>query len=113
MSLYTLQFVRQKDRPEFIRQVYTGLQPGGAFILVEKVLGADARVDGIFVELYHAFKRQREFSADEVVEKALSLRGILVPDTVAENEARLHGAGFRTVDTFFRWCNWVGWLAIK
>jgi tRNA (cmo5U34)-methyltransferase len=112
-ALYTLQFVMPRDRPAFVGEIYDGLVPGGAFVLVEKILGTHPRTDGIFVELYHSFKRGSGFTHEQVVEKALSLRGVLVPDTAEEQEVRLKAAGFRTVDRFFGWYNWAGWLAVK
>lgn len=112
-AIFTLQFVPPRNRPAFVEQVYRGMVPGGAFVLVEKILGDDPFTDGVFVELYHAFKRNQGFTANQVVEKALSLRGVLIPDKVAEQERRLRTAGFRVVDRFFGWMNWAGWVAIK
>lgn len=112
-SIFTLQFTPQRDRPEFVRQVFEGLVPGGAFILVEKILGSDPFTNGLFVELYHEFKRKQGFTAEQVVEKALALRGVLTPDTAAENERRLREAGFRVVDRLYGWLNWAGWVAVK
>ena len=112
-SLWALQFCRKKDRQDFVAQSYEGMIPGGAFIVVEKVLGSDPVTNGIFVELYHTFKKNQGYSLDEIEKKAQSLRGVLVPDSVDEHAERLHRAGFRVVDQFFQWLNFAGWIAIK
>lgn len=112
-SLWALQFCRKKDRGDFVAQVYEGLIPGGAFVLVEKILGSDPVTNGIFVELYHNFKKHQGYTLDQIESKAHSLRGVLVPDSADENSERLHSAGFRVVDQFFQWLNFAGWVAIK
>lgn len=112
-SLWALQFCRKKDRHDFVAQIYEGMIPGGAFVVVEKVLGSDPVTNGIFVELYHTFKKNQGYSLAEIESKAQSLRGVLVPDSVDEHAERLHRAGFRVVDQFFQWLNFAGWIAIK
>lgn len=43
----------------------------------------------------------------------MDLKGVLVPLTAKWNEMMLHEAGFRYVDSFWRWMNFAGWIAIK
>jgi hypothetical protein len=38
---------------------------------------------------------------------------VLVPVTARWNEELLASAGFRQVDAFWRYMNFVGWIAIK
>lgn len=112
-ALYTLQFVRQRDREDFCAQVREGLHGGGAFVLVEKVLGSHPRTEDVYAELQQAFKCANGFSAEEVYGKQQALRGVLVPDSAAEHEERLRRVGFRIVDRFFGWMNWAGWVAVR
>jgi hypothetical protein len=50
------------DDHDIIRRVFESLAPGGAFILVEKILGATARLDEAFVELFLQIKRENGYS---------------------------------------------------
>ena len=95
MSVLTLQFTPIEHRQRILREVYTHTLPGGAFILVEKVLGATAELDQIMVGEYHAFKTANGYSAEEIERKRLALEGVLVPVTAAWNEELLRIAGFR------------------
>src|SRR4029077_16474189 len=50
LSVLTLQFVPIEHRQRVVRDMYAHTVTGGAVILVEKVLGASAEVDGVMVE---------------------------------------------------------------
>jgi len=113
MSVLTLQFTPIEYRQRIIRNVYEHTLPGGAFILVEKVIGATADIDDTLVKLYLAMKGESGYSQDEIERKRLALEGVLVPVTAKWNEQLLDAAGFREVDGFWRWMNFAAWLAIR
>jgi tRNA (cmo5U34)-methyltransferase len=113
LSVLTLQFTPIEYRQRIIRQVYNSLAPGGAFILVEKVLGATSEIDDAFVDLFLAIKKQNGYSEAEIDRKRMSLEGVLVPVTARWNEDLLHEEGFRSVDCFWRHLNFAGWVAVK
>jgi tRNA (cmo5U34)-methyltransferase len=113
-AVLTLQFVPINYRQQIMRQVYGHTLPGGAFVVVEKILGNGARVDDMLVSLYHRFKEQSGgYSREAIARKAASLEGVLVPVTAEMNEQMLRSAGFREVDCFWRWMNFAAWVAIK
>ena len=109
----TLQFVPIEYRQRILWDIYKATIPGGCLILVEKILGASAELDALMVNLYYQLKGTNGYSQDEIARKRLSLEGVLVPVTARWNEEMLHMAGFRLVDCFWRWMNFVGWVAIK
>jgi tRNA (cmo5U34)-methyltransferase len=113
LSILTLMFIPVEYRAQLLARVYAQTQVGGALIVVEKVLGQSGDVAHLFIEAYHALKRQQGYTREEIVRKALSLEGVLVPLTAAWNEQALRQAGFREVECFWRWCNFAGFLAIK
>jgi tRNA (cmo5U34)-methyltransferase len=113
LSVLTLQFVPMEYRQQVIRSAYEALAPGGAMILVEKVLGSSAALDTQFVSHYLHTKMSNGYSAEEVDRKRLSLEGVLVPVTARWNEEMLQHAGFSEIDCFWRWLNFAGWLALK
>ena len=112
MGILTLQFVPIEYRQRIVQDAHDCLVPGGAFIVVEKVLGANARLDKAFVAEYLDMKRRQGYTEDQIQRKRLSLEGVLVPVTAAWNEELLRMAGFRTVDCFWRWMNFAGWIAV-
>jgi len=113
LCILSLQFTPIEHRQRILQDAYNSTIPGGAFILVEKVLGATARLNARMVDLYHARKKEAGYSAEEVERKKLSLEGVLVPVTAGWNEEFLRAAGFREVDCFWRWMNFAGWVAVK
>ena len=113
LSVLTLQFTPIEYRQRIIRRVFNSLAPGGAFILVEKVLGATSELDDAFVELFLAIKKQNGYSEAEIDRKRMSLEGVLVPVTARWNEDLLHEEGFRSVDCFWRHLNFAGWVGVK
>lgn len=113
LSILTMQFVPIEYRQASILDVYKKLRPGGAFIMVEKVLGSCAQIDSDLVSLYYAGKRENGYSQEDIDRKRLSLEGVLVPVTSQWNEDMLRSAGFKQVDCFWRFLNFSGWIALK
>lgn len=112
LGVLTLQFVPINYRQRIIDDAFAATIPGGALVLVEKVLG-DGALDDLFVRAYHETKELAGYSATEVERKRLALEGVLVPITARWNEQLLERAGFRRVDCFWRWLNFAGWVAVK
>jgi tRNA (cmo5U34)-methyltransferase len=113
LAVLSLQFTPIEYRHRIIRRAYQGTNTGGALILVEKVIGGSAEIDGVMVETYYGLKSANGYTSDEIARKRHSLEGVLVPVTAAWNEELLRGAGFRQVDCFWRWMNFAGWIAVK
>lgn len=112
-SILTLMFTPINYRQGIVSRVFDCLAPGGAFVLVEKVLGEGATIDALQVDLYHAMKEQNGYTREEIDRKRLALEGVQVPVTARWNEELLRGAGFRQVDCFWRWMNFAAWVAVK
>lgn len=112
-SVLTLQFIPINYRQKILATARDRTTSGGAFILVEKVLGAGAVLDDRMVAIYHAMKERAGYTREEIDRKRLALEGVLVPCTAAWNEGLLRGAGFREVDCFWRWMNFAAWVAVK
>lgn len=113
LCVLTLQFTPIEYRLQILDNIYKHTASGGALILVEKVLGGTSSINDAMVENYWRMKMQNGYTADEVERKRLSLEGVLVPLTARMNEEQLHIAGFREVDTFWRWMNFAAWIAVK
>jgi len=113
LCVLTLQFTPMEYRQRILRRAFEATAPGGALILVEKVLGATARLDEDLVDLYYDTKRENGYTEEQIQRKRLSLEGVLVPATARWNEELLQGAGFREVDCFWRHLNFAGWVAVR
>lgn len=113
LCVLTLQFTPIEHRQRILRDAFRHAAPGGALVLVEKVLGADADLDELMVDLYLDMKRRSGYTEDQIQRKKLSLEGVLVPVTASWNEELLRMAGFRQVDCFWRWLNFAAWVAVK
>jgi tRNA (cmo5U34)-methyltransferase len=113
LSVLTLQFVPIEHRPRVLRDVFRGTAPGGALVVVEKILGSSAAANELLAELYYDLKRQRGYGEEEIERKRLSLEGVLVPVTASWNEDLLRRAGFAEVECFWRCLNFAGWVAMK
>lgn len=112
-SVLSIQFTPIEYRQKIIQNIYDNLREDGVFIMVEKVLGNTAKLNEIFVDSYYDMKRSNGYSQEQIDRKRLSLEGVLVPMTSDWNADLLKQAGFRQVDVFWRWMNFVGYIAIK
>lgn len=113
MLVLALQFTPIQHRQRILRDVWRSTLPGGALLLVEKVLGSDAEADDALVELYHTLKERNGYSREEIDRKAASLEGVLVPVTARWNEELLRAAGFNTVECVWRCLSFGAWLAVR
>ena len=109
----TLQFVRPLYRDNLIRQIARGLNPNGAMILVEKVLGNASDLNRLFIKNYYEFKKRNGYSELEISQKREALENVLIPYRTRENEEMLLRNGFRECEIFLKWYNFCGYVAVK
>jgi tRNA (cmo5U34)-methyltransferase len=110
---YTLQFIEAARRPAFLKTVYKGLRPGAILVLSEKVVSRKGEIDAHFQEAYYRYKKERGYSELEIANKREALENVLVPLSIGENREMLRAAGFREVETFFQWFNFVSFIACR
>jgi tRNA (cmo5U34)-methyltransferase len=108
-----MQFVRPIYRPQLLKKIYDGLQQGGVLIVSEKILAEDSLFNRNFIKYYYDYKRRNNYSDMEISQKREALENILVPYKLSENLTMLKEAGFSHTETFFKWYNFSGFIAIK
>lgn len=113
LSVLTLMFVPINYRQRILYEAAQQTIPGGALILVEKLIGEGPAIDDILQANYHRKKVDSGYTPDEVLRKRLSLEGVLVPLTAGYNEDMLRRAGFREIDCVWRWGPFAAFLAVK
>lgn len=113
LAILTMVFVPINHRPSILKGVYDGLAPGGAFFMVEKVIGSSASMQELMVTSYHEYKHLNGYSWEDIERKRAALEGVQVPLSDNTNISMLQAAGFRNVETFWRNMNFVGYIAIK
>lgn len=110
---YTLQFVRPLQREPLIRQIYNGLCDNGCLILMEKVLGNDSLFNRLYIQLYYEFKKKQGYSEKEIAQKREALENVLIPYRIDENIDLLKKCGFSSIDLFYKWYNFAGFIAVR
>ena len=113
ISYYTIQFIHPKLRQELINKIYDSLNWGGAFILYEKVRANDARFQDIISNLYMEYKLNKGYTAEEIIGKTKSLKGVLEPFSTEGNIDMLKRAGFVDILSVQKYMNFEGFLVIK
>lgn len=113
LSVLTLQFTPIEYRQQILKNIYNALAPGGAFLLVEKVLGEGHEINTLMNDVYYAMKGANGYTAEEIQRKKMALEGVLVPLTAQMNEDLLNRTGFRFIDCYWRHGNFAAWLAVK
>lgn len=112
-STLCIQFTPIEYRQDILSNVYKSLNHDGIFLMVEKVLGETSTLNNMFVSNYYGLKIANGYTQEQIDRKRLSLEGVLVPCTNKWNIELLSQAGFRQIDVFWRWMNFVGYIAIK
>ena len=111
-SIFTLQFMPIRDRKAVIEDIYRGLNPGGAFIFAEKTVATNARIQEMMTFTYYDYKR-KSFTEKDIMDKEITLRNMLKPNTWNEIEDMILGAGFASIQPFWQNFLFVGAIAIK
>jgi tRNA (cmo5U34)-methyltransferase len=109
----TLQFIRPLYRESLVESIYKQMNENSCLILVEKVLGEDSLFNRQFIEYYYDFKRRNHYNELEISQKREALENVLIPYKLMENRELLLKTGFRYVETFFKWYNFCGMVAVK
>jgi len=109
----TLQFIRPLYRGKLLKEIYQQMNDNSCFILIEKVLGEDSLFNRLFIDYYYDFKRRNHYNEMEIAQKREALENVLIPYKLLENRELLLNTGFRYVDTFFKWYNFSGMIAVK
>jgi len=100
-SLFTLQFVPEKDKLGVLRQLRDGMVAGGALLLAEKVLASSARLQDALTFPFYDYKR-RSFEDKEILDKERSLRGQMTGWSQKKLVKVLkRDLGFREVETIW------------
>ena len=113
LSILTLQFIPIEYRQQIITNVFDSLEPGGAFVFVEKILGDDSAGNQILEKLYYQMKGENGYTEEQIKTKRKSLEGVLVPVTSTLNEDMMYKSGFKSVQKFWQQLNFAGWVAFK
>ena len=113
-SIFTLQFMSKRVRMEVLRNIYSGLNEGGAFIFAEKTICKSALVQEMLTFNYYDYKRSvGKFTTEDIMDKERTLRHMMKPNTWEHVEHMVSNAGFSTVQPFWRNHAFVGAIAIK
>ena len=110
---FTLQFIAPDKRDALIQRLADATLPGGILVLSEKIRFADDAENALQTELHHAFKRNNGYSDLEISQKRTALENVLIPETLADHEARLRQAGYREIHVWFRCFNFISLLAVR
>tara|TARA_B100000676_G_scaffold307704_2_gene366798 strand:+ start:3845 stop:4576 length:732 start_codon:yes stop_codon:yes gene_type:complete len=110
---FTLQFIAPDQRDGLIQRLADATVPGGILVLSEKIRFADEAENALQTELHHAFKRNNGYSDLEISQKRTALENVLIPETLADHEARLRRAGYRDIHVWFRCFNFMSLLAVR
>ncbi len=106
-----LQFIRPIKRDDFIKNIYSSLKQDGLFFFSEKIVYSDKKLDKQMIDVYYNFKKSQGYSEFEIARKREALENVLIPYTEDENKQMALKAGFKTVETIFKWGNFVTFVA--
>lgn len=109
----TLQFVRPLYRDRLVQEIFNQMNDNSCLILIEKVLGEDSLFNRLFIKYYYDFKRRNNYDDIEIAQKREALENVLIPYKLMENREMLLNKGFKYVETFFKWYNFSGMIAVK
>lgn len=109
---FTLQFVAPEQRLELLKTIRQSLLPQGALILSEKLRFDNESQHELLNDLHLAFKRANGYSELEIAQKRRAIEKVMLPDSLAEHQARLQQAGFSQTILWFQCINFASLIAL-
>ncbi|MBR8462857.1 carboxy-S-adenosyl-L-methionine synthase CmoA [Campylobacter sp. faydin G-105] len=113
MMNYTLQFIRPIRRAELVNKIYNALNENGVFVFSEKIIYEDKKFAKDIIEIYENYKAEQGYTRYEIAQKREALENVLIPYTENENRTLVLEAGFRRVESVFKWGNFMSFVAFK
>ena len=113
LSILTLPFLNLSERNKIIKVIYKSLNKGGAFIFVDKIRSSYPDFEDSFNQVYFDFKLENKFKSNQILNKSKSLRSSMNLINLKEINLELRKVGFKKIDIFFKWFNFVGIIAVK
>lgn len=111
ISSLTLHFLEPSRRASVLQKCYEKLANQGCFILIEKT--EIDKGNEIYSKIHEKFRKENLYTNTEIKNKKRSLKNTLYPVKNSETEIALKEIGFNKVDVFWKWCEFVGIIAIK
>lgn len=109
----TLQFIKKDKRDELVKRIYDGLNPGGIFLLTEKVSNDDDIFESIGQNIYYDFKKKNGYSELEINKKREALDNVLQPESALTHIERFKKTGFKIIDVYLKWFQFSSFIARK
>jgi len=110
---YMLQFIRPIKRDSFVKKIYNSLKNKGIFIFSEKIIFEDKALNKQMIDLYYKFKKEQGYSEFEIAQKREALENVLVPYSEKENRKMILNAGFKSIESLFKYGNFITFVAKK
>lgn len=110
---FTLQFLDREQRQSLINKITSGLRPGGALILSEKICFQNEKENADQTAWHHDFKRAQGYSELEIAQKRNALEDVLRPETEANHLERLQLAGLSNPRRWFQCFSFASYIAFK
>ena len=106
-------FLNYEERKKLLKKIYKSLNPGGAFICVEKIRANNSNYEDILNQMYFDFKLKKKLNEKEILNKAKSLRSSMYLFNEKKVFQLLRDSNFNNSEIFFRCFNFIGYIAIK
>ena len=110
---FTLQFVDRGYRKDLIERVASGMRPGAALIISEKICFDDETMQTDQTDWYYDFKRTQGYSDMEISQKREALENVLQPDTEQRHIERLGEAGLVRPRRWFQCFSFASYIAFR
>ena len=95
-----------------MKKIYNEVEEDTALFIVEKIRTKELDIHDAYNDLYYDFKRNQDLSDKDILDKNISLRGIMKTLRLDESINILKDIGFK-VDINVKYNNFVSIVAIK
>jgi tRNA (cmo5U34)-methyltransferase len=112
VSLFTMRLIPEEDKLYIFKNIYNKLGVDGAFIFSEEVFSLNSQNQTIMVSLHYDYNKEH-FPEIEILGKVQERRHFVKNINEELLLKQLESVGFRSVQSFWRNFNFVGFIARK
>ena len=113
ISILLFPFLNYAQRKKILTKIYDALVFGGALICVDKIRAKSSDFEDIFNQVYFDFKIDKKLTSNQILNKSKSLRSSMHLFNQDEIYDLFRNCKFTKTEVFFRWFNFIGFIAIK
>lgn len=113
IACLTLHFLDPKNRKKCLEHCYKVLNDKGCLILIEKTAPTTKASKKLYKTIHESYRKKNHYSPQAILNKKKALKGKLQVQTKEYIVDELKACGYKEIESFWKWGEFMGWIVTK